>query len=287
MGAMREENKPQAGEIGAAEVIILAAGFAGAALILWQTRTGTPLAFAALKTPSTKSDTASLPNDASRTLNNEPQTNASPDTRTLPERVLIAVPFASQAPFESWRDPYQDACEEASVLMAIAWARGDTSITPARANREILDEIAFEDFYFGYHNDTAVRETAKILTLHYDYRNVAVRYDISLDDIKHELAAGNIVIVPTAGALLKNPYYTNLPPYHMVVVRGYDDGTQEFTTNDPGTRHGDGYRYSYQTLWDALHDWTGSDTTILEGRKAMIVVSPRANNGPERRTAFQ
>ena len=204
-----------------------------------------------------------------------PQTPAvAPAPAPLPARVSHAVPFSPQAPFGNWSQPYQDACEEASVAMAMAWVRGEASLPPERARDEILDAVAFEDYNFGYHRDTALRETAKLITHLYGYPNISIAYDISTQDIKRELAVGNIAIVPASGLVLQNPHYTVPPAYHMVVVTGYDDAAGAFIVNDPGTKRGAGWRYSYQTLERAIHDWTGNPQTILEGRSGMIVVRP-------------
>ncbi|MDO8560838.1 MAG: C39 family peptidase [bacterium] len=191
-----------------------------------------------------------------------------------PSYINIAVPFSSQAPFGDWSQPWQDACEEVSVMMAVAWARGWSAFAPELVRDEILNQVAFERRTFDYHRDTNAADTARILKEFYHYKNVEVRSEgISVEAIKKELASGNIVVLPLAGALLKNPYFTTPPPFHMVVVRGYDDKVQEFITNEPGTRRGDGFRYGYENLFRAIHDWTGSEKNILDGKKAMIVVS--------------
>lgn len=193
----------------------------------------------------------------------------------LPTAVSVpGVPFTPQAPWGDWSLPFGEACEEASVLMAVSWARGIRTLSPVQAEREILSQVSFENHTFGYNHDTSLAQTLKLFTRHYGYRNVSLRYDITLQDIKRELASGNVVLVPVAGALLGNPYYTSPPPYHMVVIRGYDDVAGEFIVNDPGTRYGAGFRYSSGRLWDAVHDWTGSEETILTGRKGIIVVYP-------------
>src|SRR5437016_6068593 len=45
----------------------------------------------------------------------------------LPKFVNLPVPFTVQAPFADWQDPRQeDACEEASALMAVYWAQEKT-----------------------------------------------------------------------------------------------------------------------------------------------------------------
>lgn len=217
-----------------------------------------------------------LSKQENRTLASTPAPGArrSLQSKALPAMVYLDVPFSPQAPLGNWFPPFQDACEETSVLMSIAWVRGKAAILPADAEREILEQIAYENYYFGYHRDTALRETLKLLTRHYGYPHARLRYDITLDDIKRELAQGNVVIVPASGTVLNNPSYVNPPLYHMLVVRGYDDIAQEFIVNDPGTKFGAGYRYPYATLWTAIHDWTGSPASVRTGRKGMIVVSP-------------
>lgn len=198
----------------------------------------------------------------------------------LPAAVSIAgVPFTPQAPQGDWSLPFSEACEEAAVLMAVSWAQGVSSLSPAEVTREILEQVAFENYTFGYNQDTGLAETLELFTRHYGYRNAVLRYDIRLDDIRREIAADSVVLVPVAGALLKNSYYISPPPYHMIVLIGYDDVAGEFITNDPGTRYGAGFRYPYGRLWDAVHDWTGSEETILSGRKGMIAV--RKHEGSE------
>jgi hypothetical protein len=53
----------------------------------------------------------------------------------------------------------------------------------------------------------------------------------------------------------------------MLVIVGYD--SNGFITNDPGTRKGEGYRYSFATLMAAIHDWNPTD--IRQGTPAYLV----------------
>ena len=71
----------------------------------------------------------------------------------------------------------------------------------------------------------------------YGFKNIATKRIASAFDITKELSEGRIVIVPTAGRLLKNPHFTASGPlYHMLVIKGFDDAKHTFITNDPGTR---------------------------------------------------
>jgi len=77
---------------------------------------------------------------------------------------------------------------------------------------------------------------------------------------------------------LGNPYFrTPGPIYHMLVVKGYDE--DEFITNDVGTKRGDGFRYKYDRLISAIHDWDHqsaeggmTDEEIARGRRVLIVI---------------
>src|SRR3989344_4812592 len=63
------------------------------------------------------------------------------------------------------------------------------------------------------------------------------------------------------------------PERHMILIRGYDDETGEFITNDAGTRRGEKYRYKYRTLFNAIRDYpTGDHIPITGVDKKMIVV---------------
>lgn len=206
-----------------------------------------------------------------------------PLPEVAPSHVWIPVAFTPQAPFGDWTPPFNEACEEASLVMALAWARGDPPtnglIPPEQASKEILDQVEFENYYFGYHTDTALAEILKIIKIYYHFESAMLAFDISLNDIRRELASGNIVLVPVAGEILQNPYFTNLPPYHVLLIVGYDDATREFITNDPGTKRGANYRYTYETIDRAIHDWTGDESTLLFGKRGMIVISRETVTG--------
>ena len=98
------------------------------------------------------------------------------------------------------------------------------------------------------------------------------------EDIKKALSENRLVIVPTDGQKLKNPNFTQPgPPRHMLVIVGYDDTTREFITNDPGTRKGEGYRYSQDVLYEAILDYpTGKHLPVTSSDKVMLTVGEDA-----------
>lgn len=193
---------------------------------------------------------------------------------TLPKEINLDVPFTSQAPHADWSMPYQEACEEASAYMVHQFYRGvGGKIDPNVADTAIQKLVAFQKATFGYYEDTNVEETAKFIRDYYGYNNVVVKPLNKVEDIKQPLALGYPVIIPAAGKLLGNPNFRGGgPDYHMLVIRGYTPDF--FITNDPGTRKGQGYTYSYQTIMNAAHDWTGDKATVKTGQPMMLVIVP-------------
>ena len=195
--------------------------------------------------------------------------------------MIIGVPFTSQAPFQSWKLPYEEFCEEASVVMAahFLWR---APITPAIADLEMKLIKTYEELRFGYYEDTSAEETALVLRELYGFssqggstsggKNITVREVARISDIKNELGAGRIILAPVAGRILQNPYFTPPgPTYHMVVIYGFDDSRGVFITHDPGTRRGNGFVYPQARLFNAIHDLNGGD--VLNGKKMVIVVA--------------
>ncbi len=183
----------------------------------------------------------------------------------------LFVPFTSQAPFGNWAMPWQEFCEEASVVMSVHFLLG-TPLTMSRAEAEMQIIKQYEQIVFKKYYDTSATETASILKNLYGFKNINTERISSASDITKELSQGHIVVVPTAGRLLKNPNFTPPGPlYHMVVVKGFDSAKRTFIVNDPGTRNGNGYIYDQSVLMNAIHDWNGGD--VLHGEKIVIVVS--------------
>ncbi len=185
----------------------------------------------------------------------------------VPEKASLKVPFTTQAPFANWDAVHEEACEEASLIMYKHFNDGTDIASTEQAEEEIEDLISYENAN-GYKVDVTVSQLKEIAEKHYGMKNGRVITNISIDDIKKEIAAGHPVIVPAAGKILPNPNFRNGGPlYHMLVVKGYDkDG---WVTNDPGTRKGEHFRYTYDGLYNAIHDWNESD--IMAGGKNILV----------------
>lgn len=196
--------------------------------------------------------------------------SSTPKGQKPPDSINLAVPFTPQAPHGNWDQPYQDACEEASVAM-VHYFYSKKTFTPDIADKEILDLVAFEQRTLGSDRDTTAEQTAEFAKNYYGYKNVEVVSSPTAAMIKDRVSKGYPVIVPAYGRALGNPYFTPPgPAYHMLVIKGFTE--DKFITNDPGTRRGADYLYNYQIVMDAIHDWNGGD--VQNGRKVMIVIHP-------------
>jgi len=201
----------------------------------------------------------------------ESETEPEPDYSEIPTAYSLEVPFSSQAPFADWGQPYQDACEEASVLNVHYFYEGKT-FTKETANQEILDFIDFEKSYLGFYRSTTVAELAEVTKEYLGYDRIDVIENPTPEDIKYHISKGRPVIVPAAGRKLGNPNFTPPGPlYHMYVIKGYDEDF--FYTNDVGTRMGNNYCYNIETVMSSISDWDGVGD--LSGEKRVLVIYPK------------
>ncbi len=184
------------------------------------------------------------------------------------DSVDLAVPFTVQAPTANWDAFHEEACEEASTIMVWHYFRKTPINSADQVETELASAAAWERANLG--TDVSVPASDVVKLLHQHFGLDAAITVTSESEFKKDLNAGYLLIVPTQGQFLHNPYYKQPGPrYHMLVLRGYDsDGT--FITNDSGTKHGEKYHYSYQVLQNAIHDWNGGD--VENGAKVAIVV---------------
>jgi hypothetical protein len=185
--------------------------------------------------------------------------------------VQLNVPFVSQAPLGNWDDPRQEkGCEVTSVLMANLWLKKE-GIDPRKAEKAIIAgaNFAIRQGYYGFNFDDAV----KIMKEYHHYDKIESFGIKSIDEIKTHLKEGNIVLLPALGRRLNNPNFLPPgPPTHMIVIRGFDDRTSEFISNDPGTTHGENYRYPYKTIQNAMVDYPSNHRSTKGTPKTIVVV---------------
>lgn len=140
----------------------------------------------------------------------------------LKSSVNLNISFQSQAPFGNWNMPYQEACEEAALILAHYYYSGK-HIDPQTMQKEILSLVDWENKTFGYYKDTDSLEMARTWKEYFGHRNVEPINNFTLEDLKYTLASGYPVIIPAAGRLLRNPYFTKPGPVFQHVLNAAHD----------------------------------------------------------------
>lgn len=188
-----------------------------------------------------------------------------------PDTFNIAMTFYTQAPYSNWDYPWQEACEEASVLL-VANEFNDMNLNREQYNAELLRLVDWEMEEFGAYEHTDVDQTQKMIEENYDLKTEIVE-NPSFEDMQEILAKGHLILAPMAGKVLMNPNFLNGgPDYHMVVIKGYDRLKNHIVTNDVGTRNGEDYVYTWDVIHAALHDF--HPTNMLLGEPRIIEVFP-------------
>ena len=187
----------------------------------------------------------------------------------MPARINLDVPFTSQAPEKDWGQPWQDACEEAALLMLDGYYK-KYNLSPLFAKDEIIKMVEWEEKQ-GWGRSIEM-EKVRLTLEHFStiaLEHIRIVENPTVDGIKKSVASGNPVLVLADGKALPNPHYRNGGPvYHALIIRGYDE--DEFITNDPGTQFGKGFKFKYDVLMNAIHEWNGGD--VKNGRKVILVI---------------
>ena len=185
----------------------------------------------------------------------------------LPSKMNLDVPFTSQAPEKNWDQPWQDACEEAAVLMLDAYYKG-YGLSPLFSKDEILKMVDWQDKK-GWGYSIEAEKVLKLTDWYMSSKQIRIVEDPSVEEIREFVANGNPVLVLAYGKDLPNTHFSgDGPEYHALIIRGYDE--DEFITNDPGTQFGENFKYKYETLMNAIHDW--NDSNVREGKKVVLVI---------------
>lgn len=194
------------------------------------------------------------------------------DETVLPNKIYYEVDFISQAPLGIWDELHEETCEEASLVMVYYYLTGK-SLTKEKMEEEIQMLVKYQKEKYGDYKDSDIKKLKEIAEEFYNIENIKILNYFEVNDLKKELVDGRLIIIPVAGRKLGNPNFTLLGPlYHNLVLIGYDETRKVFITNDPGTRNGQNYEYTYQTLYNAIYDFPGDKTKILEGEKRALVL---------------
>lgn len=168
----------------------------------------------------------------------------------------LDVNFFSQSPDGYWGQPWQDACEETVIAMLDNFYR-NTLITENKnySKSEILRILNIKNNHLGYSLDENAKKMVEIINQFLPWEARTIK-NPTLEQIKKEIDEGRPIILPVYGKMLYNPHFVGSgPQFHTVIISGYDEDNAEFITQEPGTKYGRNYRYSYTTLLNANHDF--------------------------------
>ncbi|MFH0857191.1 MAG: C39 family peptidase [Candidatus Magasanikbacteria bacterium] len=207
--------------------------------------------------------------EAEKPIEGIPQTEEKNIVENAKELNLL-VPFTSQAPEYNWEQPWQDACEEAALLMLDAYYK-EYTLSPFFARDEMLKMIGWEtEKNWGYSipMEKILELTKEFVTKNTKYTPRVIE-NPTIEIIKEQINKGNPVYVVADGKKLQNPNFTNGGPvYHALIIRGYNETS--FITNDPGTRKGENFMYSYKNIMESIHDW--NDGNVPNGKAVILVL---------------
>jgi hypothetical protein len=192
----------------------------------------------------------------------------------LPNKHLIKTAFIPQAPEKNWDQPWQDACEEASLLTLKYYYQNKTP--------EVASLVTEYQQLFSFESDNNLSHDINIdnmSTISYQYLGLKpnIIENPTIEDLKTELSQDKPVIITANGKTLyqenKN-FRSGGPWYHSLVILGYDDNSQKFTVHDVGTQHGAYFKYSYNLLLESIHDLppSGKKEEIDNGAKRVLVL---------------
>jgi hypothetical protein len=192
----------------------------------------------------------------------------------LPNKHLIETAFVEQAPEKNWDQPWQDACEEASLLTVDFYYKNKLT-TPDFTKENILNMISFEETR-NYTHDMTISQMSIVGEEYLGYKSEIIN-NPTIDQIKKYISQNIPVIVTANGKTLyaENKHFKSGGPYyHSLVILGYDDDKNQFTVHDVGTQFGAYFKYSYSLLMESIHDFpiSGLKEDINSGEKRVLIL---------------
>ncbi|MFA6185036.1 MAG: C39 family peptidase [Candidatus Shapirobacteria bacterium] len=190
-------------------------------------------------------------------------------------KYLIKAAFVQQAPEKNWDQPWQDACEEASLVTVDYFYKNIKSITPTENRDAILKMIEFENQQ-GFTHDINIEQMNLVAQKYLGYQTKIIE-NPTIEDLKKYLVQNIPIIVTANGKTLyqENKHFNSGGPYyHSLVILGYDNDKQKFIVHDVGTKAGAYFKYSYNLLMESIHDFPSSNKKedINSGPKRVLIL---------------
>lgn len=166
------------------------------------------------------------------------------------ESIELDVPYASQAPYGQWKEPWDEACEETSATMIDAYYKDQDHLPVEEVKKVVESMIEWEKTNQIPIEDTDANQTTSLINNTTSFK-AEIKTNPTVEEIKNELNAKRPVIA------LINMYTlyseeTKGDSYHVLVITGYNERRKVFIVNDPARSKKE---YGYDTLLHALHDF--------------------------------
>ncbi len=192
----------------------------------------------------------------------------------LPNKYLIKTAFVEQAPEKNWDQPWQDACEEASLLTVDFYYQNKSS-SPEIVRDNILNMIKFEETQ-NFTKDMNIAQMAIVGQKYLNYQTEIID-NPNIEQVKKYLDQNIPIVVTANGKTLyqENKHFNSGGPYyHSLVILGYDNDKKQFIVHDVGTKFGAYFHYSYSLLLESIHDFpkSGKKEDINNGQKRVLIL---------------
>ena len=203
-----------------------------------------------------------------------PGTQASPVV--LPDRILLQVPFTTQAPLKNWA-AHQESCEAANLTMLwLYWNHSQAVVIDPQTADNYIHTID------GWKpqpdlNVTMMGQLAE-QRWGYAYRILPNTPQV----IAEQLSAGRPLLAEVRTHGLGNPRYPGYSSHfeqtgwsvpHFVTIIGYDK--TGVWLNDPGISLGRGYHITYAQLTHAIDDLDRHHPALNQGQ-VLLLIAPEA-----------
>lgn len=194
----------------------------------------------------------------------------------LPDHILLAVPFTTQAPLGNWAQ-HQESCEAANLTQL--WFYWNHSAAVVIDPRTADSFISMIDAWKPQPdlNDTLLGQMAQE---HWGYAYTLLPNDPNV--IAEQLSAGRPLLAEVRTHGLGNGHYPGYYSHyeqagwsvpHFVTIIGYD--STGVWLNDPGISRGRGYHISYAQLTHAIADLNQHHPGLDNGN-VLLLIAPEA-----------
>lgn len=199
-------------------------------------------------------------------------TGPGPSPSPPPARILLQVPYTTQAPLGNW-DKHQESCEAATLTMVLSYWQHDKSVV---IDPHVADTSIAQIDGMKVQLDLTDQLLGQLAENHFGYSYRVLPNTV--DTIREQLSAGRPLIAEVRTHGLGNPNYPGYRYHyeesgwsvpHFIVIIGYD--STGVWLNDAGISRGRGYHISYAQLAHAIDDLDEHHPNLAQGQVLLLI----------------